>query len=68
MAEQRKRPRTNTYGSLAYNLDTLARERELEEAAKVREQEQRPNPGPSFAVRRRPNPAPRRRPCWWAAS
>ena len=57
MAEQRKRPRTNTYGSLAYNLDTLARERELEEAAKVREQEQRPQPRPQ--LRRQAETQPR---------
>lgn len=39
MAEQRRRPGTNTYGNLAYDLDALVREHNLEEAGKIREQE-----------------------------
>lgn len=47
MAEQKKRPGTTTYGSLAYDLDALIREHNLEEAGKVQEHERQP-------VRRRP--------------
>lgn len=39
MADQRRRPGTMTYGNLAYDLDNLVRQRNLEEAGKVREQE-----------------------------
>lgn len=56
MADQRRRPGTTTYGNLAYDLDNLVRQRNLEEAGKVREQErqvQRPQP------RRQAEPQPR---------
>ena len=33
MAQQRRRPNTMVYGNLAYDLDTLASQRQLEEAA-----------------------------------
>ena len=44
MAEQKRRPGTTTYGSLAYDLDALVRERNLEEAGKVQEQERERRP------------------------
>ena len=56
MADQRRRPGTTTYGNLAYDLDNLVRQRNLEEAGKVREQErqvQKPQP------RRQAEPQPR---------
>ena len=34
MAQQRRRPNTMVYGNLAYDLDTLASQRQLEEAAR----------------------------------
>lgn len=40
MAQTRKRPGTITYGSLAYDLDTLARERQLDEAGRLEEREE----------------------------
>ena len=44
MADQRRRPGTMTYGNLAYDLDNLVRQRNLEEAGKVREQERQAQP------------------------
>jgi len=41
MADQRRRINTTTYGNLAYDLDALVRQRNLEEAGRVREQERR---------------------------
>lgn len=58
MADQRRRPGTTTYGNLAYDLDNLVRQRNLEEAGKLREQErqvQQPKPQP----RRRAEAQPR---------
>jgi len=58
MADQRRRPGTTTYGNLAYDLDNLVRQRNLEEAGKVREQErqaQQPKP----QQRRQPVAQPR---------
>ena len=34
MAQQKRRPNTMVYGNLAYDLDTLASQRQLEEAAR----------------------------------
>ena len=42
MADMRKRkPNTSVYGNLAYDLDTLARERELEHAGRMDEEQER---------------------------
>ena len=53
MADQRRRPGTTVYGNLAYDLDALVRERNLEEAGKVTETERQAQPQP----RRRAVPA-----------
>ena len=50
MAQTRRRPTAATYGSLAYDLDALARERQLEEAGRMEEREERPAPQPRRAV------------------
>ena len=42
MADPRRRPGTMTNGNLAYDLDALVRERNLEEAGKVNEYERMP--------------------------
>ena len=57
MADQRRRPGTTTYGNLAYDLDNLVRQRNLEEAGKVREQERQERPSPQ--PRRQAEPQPR---------
>ena len=57
MADQRRRPGTTTYGNLAYDLDNLVRQRNLEEAGKVREQERQERPRPQ--PRRQAEPQPR---------
>ena len=46
MADQRRRPGTTTYGNLAYDLDNLARQRNLEDAGKIQEQERQLQPKP----------------------
>ena len=58
MADQRRRPGTTTYGNLAYDLDNLVRQRNLEEAGKVREQErqERPRPQPRRQAQAQPRP------------
>ena len=38
MAQQKRRPNTMVYGNLAYDLDTLASQRQLEEAARPERQ------------------------------
>ena len=53
MAEQRRRNTAMTYGSLAYDLDSLARERQLEEAGSMPEQ-RTAAPQPKEQPRRRP--------------
>ena len=55
MADQRRRPGTTTYGNLAYDLDNLVRQRNLEEAGKVWEQERQEKAKP----RRQEQPQPR---------
>ena len=40
MAQQKRRPNTMVYGNLAYDLDTLASQRQLEEAARPERQSQ----------------------------
>ena len=60
MAEQKRRPGTTTYGSLAYDLDALVRERNLEEAGKVQEHERRAaQPRPQSRRQAEAAPAPR---------
>ena len=50
--------RSSTYGSLAYDLDALARERQLDDAGKLPEKKQRPaQPEIQTAQRRRPQQA-----------
>ena len=60
MADPRRRPGTMTNGNLAYDLDALVREHDLEEAGKVHEHERearQPRPQP----RRQPQPQPQPR-------
>lgn len=55
--------RSSTYGSLAYDLDALARERQLDDAGKLPERKQRPaQPEIQTAQRRRPAAQPAVRP------
>ena len=56
MAQQRRRPNTMVYGNLAYDLDTLASQRQLEEAARPERQSQ-----PQQAPRHRTAARPRQR-------
>ena len=57
--------RSSTYGSLAYDLDALARERQLDDAGKLPEKKQRPaQPEIQTAQRRRPRCVRRRWWCW----
>ena len=44
MTDERRRNMTMIYGSLAYDLDTLARERQLEEAGEMPERSGAPQP------------------------
>ena len=48
MATARRTPRTTTYGNLAYDLDAIVRERQLEEAGTM--PERRPEPEPEIQV------------------
>ena len=52
MADQRRRPQTTTYGNLAYDLDSLARQRQLEDAGVMPERQRQPQAAP----RRRSQP------------
>lgn len=56
MADQRRRPQTTTYGNLAYDLDSLARQRQLEDAGVMPERRQ------SQPARRRSAPQRQARP------
>ena len=56
MAQQRRRPNTMVYGNLAYDLDTLASQRQLEEEARPERQSQ-----PQQAPRHRTAARPRQR-------
>ena len=58
MAQQRRRPNTMVYGNLAYDLDTLASQRQLEEAARP---ERKSQPQPQQAPRHRTATRPRQR-------
>lgn len=53
MAEQRRKVNTPIYGSLAYDLDALVRERNLDDAGKMQRPERREEP----KVQRRAKPA-----------
>jgi hypothetical protein len=46
MADQRRRPQTTTYGNLAYDLDSLARQRQLEDAGVMPERQRQPQVSP----------------------
>jgi len=62
MADPRRRPGTMTNGNLAYDLDALVRERNLEEAGKVHEHERapqvQPRPRRQAAAEPRPKASP----------
>ena len=58
MADQRRRPQTTTYGNLAYDLDSLARQRQLEDAGVMPERQRQPQAAP----RRRSAPRAQVRP------
>ena len=58
MADQRRRPQTTTYGNLAYDLDSLARQRQLEDAGVMPERQRQPQVSP----RRRSQPRAQVRP------
>ena len=53
MAQQRRRPNTMVYGNLAYDLDTLASQRQLEEAARP-ERKSQPQQAPRHRTATRP--------------
>ena len=54
MAATKHRPHTTTYGSLAYDLDALARDRQLEEAGAMPEKRQEPQVRPVQRARTHP--------------
>ena len=62
MTDERRRNMTMIYGSLAYDLDTLARERQLEEAGEMPERSSAPQPKaqprrhPQAQAKTRPSP------------
>ena len=62
MTDERRRNMTMIYGSLAYDLDTLARERQLEEAGEMPERSGAPQPKaqprrhPQAQAKTRPSP------------
>ncbi len=58
MADQRRRPQTTTYGNLAYDLDSLARQRQLEDAGVMPQRQSQPQAAP----RRRSQPRRQVRP------
>ena len=60
MADPMHNPYTNTYGSLAYDLDALALERQLEEAGTM--PERRPDPQVPVRTRTRAHPQKKARP------
>ena len=67
MADPRRRPGTTVNGNLAYDLDALVRERNLEEAGKVHEYERPPQRRSQPRRQAQAQPGPRRRRSWWAA-
>ena len=61
MAEAKRSTYTSTYGSLAYDLDTLARERQLEDAGIMperRQDVQKPRTRTHAKAQTRPHPSP----------
>ena len=62
MADQRRRPNTTTYGNLAYDLDSLVLQRNLEEAGTDREPERRVQAQPQPRVRQETQPRARTSP------
>ena len=64
MTDERRRNIKMVYGSLAYDLDTLARERQLEEAGEMpsapHSRSASPSPRPAVVRRHRPRPVPPR--------
>ena len=54
MTDERRRNIKMVYGSLAYDLDTLARERQLEEAGEMPQRTAQPERQPQTQTRRRP--------------
>ncbi len=61
MAQHHRSPRSTTYGSLAYDLDAIARERLLEEAAELPAQPQaqpQPQRRPRAQARAKTRPSP----------
>ena len=54
MTDERRRNIKMVYGSLAYDLDTLARERQLEEAGEMPQRTAQPGRQPETQTRRRP--------------
>lgn len=60
MAQTRRMPRTTTYGNLAYDLDAIVRERQLEEAGAMpeRKPEPQPKPVPRAKAHARPHASP----------
>lgn len=59
MADQRRRPGTTVYGNLAYDLDALVRERNLDEAGTVAERERQAQARPKPQRRTAAAPQPR---------
>lgn len=64
MTDERRRNIKMVYGSLAYDLDTLARERQLEEAGEMPQRTAQPErqPQPQPQTRRRPQAQAKARP------
>ena len=60
MTDERRRNITTIYGNLAYDLDSLARERQLEEAGEM--PERKAEPKPQAQPRRRPQAQAQARP------
>lgn len=56
MAATRRTPRTTTYGNLAYDLDAIVRERQLEEAGTMPERQAQPQPKPQPRARAHARP------------
>ena len=62
MTDERRRNIKMVYGSLAYDLDTLARERQLEEAGEMPQRTAQPERQPQPQTRRRPQAQAKARP------
>ena len=62
MTDERRRNMKIVYGNLAYDLDTLVRERQLEEAGAMPERRQAPERQPQVQPRRRPQAQAKARP------